>query len=113
VQDKPNQAKRKLASRTALTDDAPALAVQPRFITKANSEAVTGLEFRRWKSHFPALIRRVGRKDVLVAADLERAVQDGLKRALETPEAEAKLDAAAKVRELLRNCASVRRAGGR
>lgn len=91
----------------------PDAAVRPLFVTKHNSDAVTGADFRRWKEHFPHLVRRVGRKDVIVAAELERAVQDGIRQALETPEAERHLDAAEKVRELLRNCENVRKAGGR
>lgn len=80
-------------------------AVRPLFITSQNSDAATGLPFRRWKDHFPHLVRRVGRKDVIPAADLEQAVQQGLARMIgDVPANE--VDAAEQVRQLLR------RAGG-
>jgi hypothetical protein len=52
-----------------------ALAVKPRFVTSQNSEVSTGEKFRFWKTNFPHLVRRVGRRDVIVADELEAAVQ--------------------------------------
>jgi hypothetical protein len=86
----------------------PAAAVRPLFVSKLNSVAVTGVDFRRWKDHYPHLVRRVGRKDVIVAADLERAVQQSGAKAPthQLVTAEVVADPAEQVRQLLR------RAGG-
>jgi hypothetical protein len=54
----------------------PEAAVRPLFITKQNAESATGENFRFWKSNYPHLVRRVGRKAVIVAAELERAVAE-------------------------------------
>jgi hypothetical protein len=110
MQSKATQPKRKLEPRTSLTlapDGAPQLTVQPRFITKANSEAVTGLEFRRWCDHFPTLVRFVGRKRVMVADELQRAVQDCRReQAPAGTNGSGEADPAEQVRKMLR------RAGG-
>jgi hypothetical protein len=76
---------------------------RPIFITKGNSLASTGQDLRFWAHNFPALVRRVGRKSVIVADELERAVRGaGVPLAPDAPP----VDAAEQVRQLLR-------AGGR
>lgn len=84
----------------------PKAAVRPLFITQQNSEAATGEQFRFWKANFPHLVRRIGRRDVIVAAELERDVaQRGLPGASPI-NAVATPDPAEAVRSILR------RAGG-
>lgn len=81
-------------------------AVCPLFITQQNSEAATGENFRFWKANFPHLVRRISRRDVIVAAELERDVaQHGLPG--ESPiDSVVTVDPAEAVRSILR------RAGG-
>ncbi len=81
--------------------------VKPLFLTKKNSEPATGEQLKFWKAHYPHLVRRIGRKDVIVAAELERAVQaTGKPVAAAQNDVDAGADPAEAVRSILR------RAGG-
>ena len=42
--------------------------IRALFVTEQNSDLTTGEHFRFWKANFPHLVRRIGRKDVIVAS---------------------------------------------
>jgi hypothetical protein len=78
-------------------------ALKALFVTQQNSKPATGENLKFWKFHYPHLVRRIGRKDVIVTAELERAVQGNADIAVS---GKGDTDPAEAVRSILR------RAGG-